>query len=415
MATVNYLLKSKKNPANLYVRFTHTRKIDIFTPLDIFINNEHWDLKRQKIKNVSAVQSRNEINTKLLKLQVHIFDSFNSANLNGTIIDKLWLQSSIKNFFGRTDLKKDVHHIYFTDFIEYWLKEESSKWITSNQNYLSPSIISQYTNFKKILKNFEGDNKIRMKNITRDLLNEFIQYLIDEGYSGSYNKRQIGRFRFFCLRAEEMNYDINRNFKQKVFVPKDDYKGKEIFLNYDEIDLIYNHKLKGRLDDARDNLIISVWTGLRISDFSRLNTSNINDGYIEINTQKTGASVTIPIHPMIKEILEKRGGEFPASTHDYNDLIKIVCKEVGLNQEVEGAIFNGRTKRKEAGLYKKYELASSHIGRRSFATNHFGKLPNQVIMKICGWSSEQMLMNYIKKSDKSYAIELQKHWENKEK
>jgi len=36
--------------------------------------------------------------------------------------------------------------------------------------------------------------------------------------------------------------------------------------------------------------------------------------------------------------------------------------------------------RKKHGVFAKWKLVSSHIGRRSFATNHFGKIPTPIIM-----------------------------------
>jgi integrase len=79
--------------------------------------------------------------------------------------------------------------------------------------------------------------------------------------------------------------------------------------------------------------------------------------------------------------------------------------------EMKGSIYNKNTKRKEVDIYKKHELVTSHIGRRSFATNHFGKLPNSVIMRVCGWSKEEMMLKYIKKSNREDAVALQQYWE----
>ena len=44
--------------------------------------------------------------------------------------------------------------------------------------------------------------------------------------------------------------------------------------------------------------------------------------------------------------------------------------------------------RKKTGIYKKHELVSSHICRRSFATNLYGKIDTLTIMKITGHKTE---------------------------
>ena len=67
-------------------------------------------------------------------------------------------------------------------------------------------------------------------------------------------------------------------------------------------------------------------------------------------------------------------------------------------------------KRKKIGVYKKYELVTSHICRRSFATNTLGVIPNQDIIKIAGWSDEKMLNKYNKTTNKESANKLKEAW-----
>lgn len=421
MASINYLFKSKKNPSNLYCRFTNGRAIDIWKPLNIFLDPNHWDQKKQKIKNVLAVKNRDAVNKKLLQLKIHLLDDFNLAYMEGEIIDRAWLSESVNGFFHRPAQEvRNVnlpYTIYFTSFANWWIKEKAPTWITGANKHLNNRVITQYKSFIKLFERFEGKSKIKLKDFTNDKINDYVKFLIEDAYSSKTIKRDIGRVKFFCLRAEENNLNINKNFKQKVFVPETE-EIKEAYLDPGEIEKIFNHDFStdDKLDNVRDNLIISVWTGLRISDFSRLNYDNFIDDFIEIKTQKTQTRVTIPIHPMVKKILVKRNGKLPKQVSDqkYNDYVKTVCEEVGLKNEIKGSLTvkcDDGKRRKVTDFYKKHELISSHIGRRSFATNHFGKVSNQVIMKVCGWSSEAMMLKYIKKSDKSYAVELQKYWE----
>lgn len=64
----------------------------------------------------------------------------------------------------------------------------------------------------------------------------------------------------------------------------------------------------------------------------------------------------------------------------------------------------------KGGEFPKYQLVSTHICRRSFATNHYGKLPTPVIMAVTGHTTEKMFLNYIGKTAKDNAKELQKYW-----
>ena len=62
--------------------------------------------------------------------------------------------------------------------------------------------------------------------------------------------------------------------------------------------------------------------------------------------------------------------------------------------------------RKVSGVYPKYELVSSHIGRRSLASNFYGKIPTSYLIYITGHGSEAQFLNYIGKSNKDLALEI---------
>ena len=56
-------------------------------------------------------------------------------------------------------------------------------------------------------------------------------------------------------------------------------------------------------------------------------------------------------------------------------------------------------KRKIFGKYPKYELITSHIGRRSFASNFYGKISTTHILNFIGHTTEKQLLTYIGKSE----------------
>jgi len=117
------------------------------------------------------------------------------------------------------------------------------------------------------------------------------------------------------------------------------------------------------------------------------------------------------MHPQVKEILEKRNG-FPRQISDqkFNLYIKDVCEAAKLTEKVEGSKIDKDTNRKKEGIYPKYELVTSHICRRSFATNLYGELPNMVIMGITGHTTETQFLRYIKTTSKENANKLKEYW-----
>jgi hypothetical protein len=56
------------------------------------------------------------------------------------------------------------------------------------------------------------------------------------------------------------------------------------------------------------------------------------------------------------------------------------------------------------------ELVSSHIGQRSFASNHFGKIPTPIIMAATGHKSESSFLKYIGRSRAEMASLLAEYW-----
>ena len=101
-----------------------------------------------------------------------------------------------------------------------------------------------------------------------------------------------------------------------------------------------------------------------------------------------------------------------------HDFIKEVCRQVGINEKVKGSKYievgmskEGKIHRKVDGEFEKWELVSTHIGRRSFATNHYGKLPTPVLMSQTGHKTEKMFLKYIGKTEKDNAQILKDYWE----
>lgn len=424
MATVNFTIKGDKNPTTIYCRLSHTRAINLWVKTLFHVNPIYWNEKEQEIRNVLAVANREEINQKLRKLKPHIFDAINNAYLNEEIIDKEWLEGIVNNFLKRPKqelkLKNSPYTIYWSDYADNWMLNFADSYKTKNNTNLSVSKKSEYNFVISLFKKFEGKTKIKLKDIDINVMNGFINFLIEKGnYAEETTKKHLSVFKFFCFRADESNITINKNYKMKIFIPKTP-EIKRPYLNEEEIETIYKHDFSKDkiLDAVRDTLIISVWTGLRSSDFlKRLKVDNFIDDFIEIKTKKTKTQVVIPVHTMIKEILIKRNGKLPkTTTRYYNENVKIVCQECGITQEMLGDVIikeEGKEKqdrRNVRAMYPKYKLIASHIGRRSFATNLIGKVDNDVIMKICGWSTQEMMFKYVQKSNRDYANKLKEYW-----
>jgi integrase len=399
MPSINFIVRSKKNIAPVTVRFTNGREFDLFCATKIIVSD--WSALKQKTKS-------KETNALLSKLTTHILEAFNKDYSEGVTIDKGWLSKVINESFNRP--KKTIAPKEFVKFGSWWL--ENNDWVTSKNKPLEGKAKSQYEAFLSVFEKY--NNKVVLTDIDNRVVNGFISYMEDESYEPGTIKRYVGRLRFFLSRAKEYNFDIDPSAFNRVYV-SDPEDVLDPYLNEQEINLIFNKDLSfdPELDNIRDLFILGLRTGLRISDFNNnLNLENINDGFIEIKTKKTGVWTAIPLHKQVKLVLSKRFGQLPEKVSDkkFNKKIKTICMLCEIDGVMKGKVFDKSIQRKTTALYPKYKLITSHTCRRSFATNLYGQVSNSVIQSIGGWSSEAMMLHYIKKTKREQAEVLRDFW-----
>jgi integrase len=251
--------------------------------------------------------------------------------------------------------------------------------------------------------------------------NDFLKYLLEvENLGRNTAGRYIKFLKTVCLDAQKSGYTVSPELMQiKGFSVQID----KIYLNWDELNILENIELKqDYLQDARDWLLIGCYIGQRVGDLLQLTGQDIkqigNLDFIELIQQKTKKRVSILVHDKVRTILEKRGGNFPppysknidSSKAKFNLLIKEVCKESEINEIISGARINPKTSRKESGDFPKWELVTSHICRRSFATNYYGDIPTGLLLNVTGHSTEKEFLNYIGKTPIDYAQQMAIYW-----
>ena len=409
-----------KKGTSVYLRFSNGRMFDVTASTSVMVDPKNWDKQRQKIKNVATVTNREKLNEKLSLLKLYIVNSFNTSFVSGEAIDKQWLDKNIKTFFNRPTKEgnEGKHLIYLSDFAKWWLDNKADGYKVNANKRMDGATKSQYEQALDNLIEYQGKQKVKLKDVGVAFFDGLSDFLTsDMQYAHATARRKLARIKFFCARAEQENIQVHKGYSSRVYVDKKETDYKHPYLNESEIKLVFDYVSDDEiLNVERDNWIIGLWTGLRVSDFlTRLDMSNIDGDFIEIRTKKTGTSVAIPIHWQVKEVLKRYGGKLPPkiSNQDFNDAIKIIAKDIGMDEIMLGGIAikkNGKT-RKIVGQYPKWKLITSHVCRRSFCTNLFGKVSNQVIMNIAGWSNERQMMSYNKATSRESAIKLKEHWE----
>ena len=170
------------------------------------------------------------------------------------------------------------------------------------------------------------------------------------------------------------------------------------------------------MDKVRDLFIIGCNTGLRFSDYTTIQPDDIQGDRLRIVTQKTNAKVIIPLMPDAKAILQKYNFQLPKaiSNQKFNENLKKIAEEAGLKENVITHITKGGVN--ESKKQFKYELCTSHVARRSFATNYYKMgVDTLQIMAITGHKTEKDFLKYIKVTGEEKADLFEKSVNEKQK
>ncbi len=414
MASIKFIFRSKKDFAPLIMRLTH-KNIDIFINTEFNSNREYWfDSKNKQLKYPKTdCKESLEIKATIIKLEEFIFNQFNK-DFEIENINKSWLQECINIFFGRNKQEKERLPLNLVDYIGYYI-DKSSRIKNSKGTFgLSKSRIDDFKILKKFLIEFQENKNIKIKDVNLEFSNKFINWMTEtKKYASGYAGRMLGAIKTICNDAKFQGLETHSQLvKVSGFKTKNEYI---IVLSPKEIELISNTELKfSSLENARKWLLLGCYTGQRSGDLLNitLNDFHTRNGLevIELKQQKTNKLVTIPVLDEVKEIVNN-GFPHKISQQKFNLYIKEVCRLAGLNELTEGFIYNNTTKRREFGKYEKWKLVSTHICRRSFCTNNFGKLPNYLIMSVTGHSSEKTFLGYIGKTSYDYAKQFKELYE----
>jgi len=430
MASIKLIVKTSKDPVELYVRLFYISKNkkrnDLFAKSGILIKKKWWSNKKQNFNAVSENFPKQKIFLQINKLKDYIMNEFNDSFSNGETIDSIWLKNILNNFNKRPKTESENYNIYFIPFVTKYIEDSKNRVNLSTGKKINKRTIQKYNTTLERLKEFEKKYNLRLlhKDIGLSFHSKFVGFLsINGNYGATTIEKYISQIKTFCREAEVQGCEINPEFKSRRFSFRRQ-KPLDPYLTVEEITKIFELKIADdRLDNIRDIFIIGLWTGLRVSDFKQLKRVNIVDNNILIaSTEKTLAPVVIPIHTQVKSILNKRNGEMPKINigvksweNLFNKKVKELCKEAGITEIILGDKRDKKTNRNVRGLYPKYKLVSSHICRRSFVSNHYGKLPNQSIMAITTHASEKQLLEYVKIGNEQHVEAVRKYWEEERK
>lgn len=416
MATIKRSLskKTENGKSEIILRFCGGRGIVLRAKSGIYVDPDKWNETTGSVKSRCIDSETRKVSKAMEDLSSAIFDEFlgNPAEFN-----KERLDVTIRRFHepGRYEERKpsDTLLAVVSEFCE----RSGDRLVKGKGTKLANKTLYQYTEAESMLKRFAavefkaGSKKQDwpLNEVNESFYNRFISFMNGEGYALNSIGKYVKNIKVILnslpsdktadcgfLKCSKLTEDVDNT-----------YLTIEELKKVEEFDFSKNPKL----DRVRDSFLLLAWTGCRFSDIDKLCADNIHDGFFIFRQQKTDNEVYIPLHPSVGRILSKyEGGTMePISNQKFNAYLKDVMRMAGISDPItRRRTIEGMRKTER---YEKWQLVSSHTGRRSFASNAYSMgIPAVTIMAITGHKTEAAFLKYIKITKEQHARKMAEAW-----
>ena len=303
------------------------------------------------------------------------------------------------------------------EYMDEFIREESrlKEW--------SLETLKMVKSFKNHLLKFKKSAGLDFYD--KDGLDKFITYLrSDCGLEENSVQKQYKNLTWFLRWAIRKGYTQVRDVETYEPVFKT-VKKPVIFLTKEELDTLYNLEIpasgtvlklktyEGKeyektvtdtpaLEKARDLFCFCAFTSLRYSDVVEVRRVDIQNGVLNITTQKTHDRLPIVLHKNALAILEKykdedfkNGKALPYITNQQmNRALKDLGEICGFTTPYTITCYRNGIRYDE--VYPKYELIGTHTGRKTFICFALSNgVPPDVVMKFTGHCDYKSMKPYI--------------------
>lgn len=435
MAQTNYYLGKAVNSAGeseINLRLYVSRDIRIRVASGIWVDRKRWGKKNDI--NIPLIQGEErelllEKRSKLKALTDYLENIINTSEDKSTI-DRPFIEKQIKKFHKPTRKSVVPTEESFFDVMGKYLSTHKLS-IARQKNF---KVIMRSLCRFELFKKKEGHRGFKMSfaNLSVDILHQIEDFLgnekdaflkypdiyeeipystkvavktpkrkrpprldengneIPKGIPKPRGQNSVAdmmlRFRSFIIWANDNGYTSNNPFKH--FTIGEIVYGTPIYITNRERNRLLETDLSDNkeLETQRDIFVFQCLIGCRVSDLYKMTYRSIIGDAIEYIPRKTkedrAITVRVPLNDTAKRLIAKyedyeRGSLFPFNTEqDYNRKIKEAFKRAGLGRMV--TVLDQQTR--EEIQKPLYEVASSHMARRSFIGNIYKKVkdPNLV-------------------------------------
>lgn len=415
MAEINFYrkdIKKKRTSLQAIVSFKG-KKYKYYC--GVSIESAYWDETKYRCRVVKQYPEASFINIKLDNIETKLKDLFNKYELANIVPTQLRFKADAK---GNKSNPKDIS-----------LMELIDAHIASGG--YDKNTVKSYRNLKKWLSAYEKKNRttLQPQDVSQEFYDAFRRFFYSHkksdgsGYSLNYFGTIIAKLKAVLNNAKyEVSFKDRKYSKLAESVDNINLSKAELNLlwhytpTYDEVKsscgrqevFFVNQRIESLLK-AKNYFFIGCYTGLRVSDYKRIQEVNIKGNRIRIKPVKginLNKDILIPINHRVREILN-RGFDFtPVSEQKINKHIKEICRLAGIDEEVSKT-------RTENGvqverIYKKYELVTTHTARRTFATLMvMANVQTEKIMAIMNKKDYESFRGYVSLDSELIADELE--------
>jgi len=428
-----YKLKLKRPEAKQSSLMTEFMKNGV--PFKLYtgktIQTKNWSSSKQVV--LSGEENHTIINKYLENWKTEISRIIEYLQANKIRLTKDVIQIQLDKAFKKdiiVTIEDTVND--FTSFMDFYLEKkkdkkrnlqrlnQAKKLVLIGFDLISKKHLAEWEKLsikEKSRTNLKADHKLRFEDINLKFIEKFRDYMykakftinlkgsqVTQNYKINYIDKQIKTLKQIVTTAIEEGY-VDRFTWKGIKSEKKDVDS--VYTDFNEIQILYDEPFTKKTEIlVRDKYILNCFLGMRYSDLNKLephffSKKNIGDKEFVVyagRAKKTDHKIEFAVHHIAQQILEKYNYNLPKlSAKEFNDVLKVVAHRAGLRgleriREIRGT----ETIIKDI---PKYELMSSHAGRRSFCTNFYNEgVSIAAIMSISGHLTENEFRKYIKKT-----------------
>lgn len=403
--SITYVLEKKNNRPNevrLRMRVRWGTNISQHM-IPYTINPDKWSKETNRCKS-NTTHGKDKISASMINHKIQKYEeSVRSIFKRFGYPTKTNFKTEFNILIGKS---KPATVSLFDIYSKYIDTQGDKKGWTHKYIQKSNTVRSQLQDFnpKLTFSDFEDEQTI----------NKFIQYLNstsarrnvkkpEQGLKNSTVERYISQIKWFLSWAKKNGYYegvLNTDYKVEL---KRIERQQKIFFSWDELMKFYTFDFGTEsYNQVRDCISFMSFTSLRHSDLATLKRSDVKSDHIIVYTEKTDDALRIDLNDYSSQILSKYKDctfrdnlALPViSNQKMNDYIKEMGKIIGFDEPTKVVYYIGSKRHDE--IYPKYELLSTHVGRRSFIVNAiFLSIPPIVVMQWTGHKDYNSMKPYI--------------------